>query len=279
MSENEVAAHNQRRKIEEISRSPVGSVIDNAVSIARPALALGSAVIVSGASASSGLAIAGGVVAGLGIVDWFRKLGAAKVNENLEALGQATEDALNRVENILREQGITIGEIKARIESQEFAEGMASASLQALRTTQEGRFKRMARILANGVKENDITQESTDDMMRAAVELKDADIMLLGEIHEIQRPFMKTQIWIDKPIAQKWNELSGYWQKYWNENQERYSGLPGMMLMGSFARLESLGMIAPGPNRSSASSPVAQSYFLLPEGARFYERLQEIPVD
>jgi len=46
--------------------------------------------------------------------------------------------------------------------------------------------------------------------------------------------------------------------------------------MGSFAKLESIELIAPGPNRSSASSPVASCYLLLPDGTRFYERLKEV---
>jgi hypothetical protein len=169
-------------------------------------------------------------------------------------------------------------ELRERIESLQtdpkFVEAISALALRAMHTSVKNRLKRLARIVVNGVKEDDLEPESLDDMMRAAVELKDADIMLLGEIYEMLRPFMYTQNWIDKQVAQKWNELAGYWQRYWNENHERYMGLSGMLLMGSFARLESLGMIAPGPNRSSASSPVAQCYFLLPEGACFYERLQ-----
>lgn len=110
-------------------------------------------MIASGASSATGITVAGSVVAGLGIVDWFRKLGAAKVNENLESLGQATEDALNRVERVLSEHGTSIDELKSRLNSQGFKDGMASASLQALRTAQSNRLKRLALILANGVRE------------------------------------------------------------------------------------------------------------------------------
>jgi hypothetical protein len=274
--ENEVAADNQLRRMEETSKSPVGGVIKNAASLARPALVVASAVFASGASAGSGLAVAGSVVAGLGIVDWFRKLGTAKVNENLEALGQATEDALSRVESVLREHGTNFDEIKARIESPGFREGMAGASLQALRTTQEDRLKRLARILANGVRENDLAPESLDDMMRAAVELKDADVRLLGEIHAMQHSLMASGEWESNQIAQKWNHLARLWQEYWNNNEPRFRGREGTVIMGSFARLESLGMIAPGPDRSSAASPVSSCYLLLPDGRKFYERLQEI---
>jgi hypothetical protein len=270
---NEVSADNQQRQYGEITKSPVGDVLQPGIAIAGPAVALSASLLPTG---SVGLAIAGSVVAGMGIVDWFRNLGSSKVSENLEILGQATEDALNRIENSLRLQGKSVEELRNRMDSDEFKTAMATASLQALRTTQRDRLERLALILANGVKDERVSGESIDDMMRAAVELKDADIWLLSEIYAMQSPFMNTQQWVNKPINQKWNDLSGYWQTYWTKNQNRYAGSSGISLMGSFARLESLGMIAPGPNRSSAMSPVAQCYFLLPDGARLYEWLQEI---
>lgn len=184
--DNEVAADNERRRMEKVSKSPVGAVVEEVISLARPTLAVVSALAVSGSSSATELTIAGGVVGGLGIVDWFRKLGSSKVNENLESLGQATEDALKRVEDTLLKQGKSIDEIKARIESQEFKDGMASASLQALRTTQQQRLTRLALILANGVKEGDLETESLDDMMRAAVELSDSDVNVLERIVQAQ---------------------------------------------------------------------------------------------
>lgn len=276
LPENEVAADNQRRRMEELSKSPVGGVIESAISVARPAVAVASALVTSGNTAT-GLAVAGSIIGGLGIVDWFRRLGSSKVDENLESLGQATEDALDRVANTLREHGTSMEEIKARIESNEFKDGMASAALQALRTTNINRLARMALLLANGVKEDDLEPESLDDMTRAAVELKDADLILLGEIYQMQISLLNSE-WIELQVNQRWNNLSRLWQEYWNKNQSRFNGYQGMLLMASFGRLESLGMIAPGPDRASAASPVASSYLLLPEGKKFYERLRVIAV-
>lgn len=216
------------------------------------------------------LAIAGGTS---NLLLKIRRLAGASYTSNLIY-------TVTAVRNDLADLYAKHAESRNRIESLQtdpaFAEAIAALALRAMHTSVKQRLERLARIVVNGVKDDDLESRSLDDMLRAAAELKDADIKLLGEIYEMQRPFMRTQGWIDKPIAQKWNELASYWQKYWNENEDRYAGLHGMMLMGSFARLESLGMIAPGPNRSSASSPVAQCYFLLPEGARFYARLQEI---
>jgi hypothetical protein len=264
--QNEVAADNERRRVEEASKSPVGGVLENAVSLARPALAAASAVIATGAAAGTGLAVAGSVVAGLGIVDWFRKLGHAKVNENLESLGQATEDALNRVELILLEHGTSIDEIRSRLNSQEFKDGMVSASLQALRTTQEERLKRLARILANGVRENDLVPESLDDMMRAAVDLKESDVLVLKVIYEDQSPLfgfehLATDYAVPK-VHDSWDRLIA-------------SGTLSLVRdRSSLGRLQSHGLIQQDFESRYGSNAVA--YILLREGKKFYERLREI---
>ena len=263
MFDSEVAADNQMREYDKLLQSAA----DEAVSKAGDALSVVAPV--------SGLPIIGGIAKWLGLAACIRRLGVPTVEENLDFLGSATEAELSRVERKLEAQGKSIDEIQSRMASAEFKEAIAAAVLQTQRTNQKTRLSRMALLIANGFAANELEPEKIDDMMRAAVELKDVDIRLLGDVYTMQSPFMGTQNWIDKPIGEKWNILSGYWQKYWDENKSRYLGLSGMKLMGSFARLESLGMIAPGPNRSSSSSPVAQCYFLLPDGARFYEWLQD----
>jgi DNA-binding transcriptional MerR regulator len=271
LPENEVAADNRRRRMEEISKSPIGGVIGNVISVARPALAVGSTVVTSGATVT-GLAVAGGIVGGLGIVDWFRRLGSSKVNENLESLGQATEEALSRVENTLRKHGTSIDEIKARIESPEFKNGIASASLQALRTTQRNRLNRMAFILANGVKEDDLEPENLDDMMRAAVELKDADVVLLGKIYESQKsilnePRMNPTNWFGQ-VQTRWNEFV---------DSGALDASKHLVYRSSLSRLESHGLIQKFREISTAGVGL-EPYALLVEGMKFYERLQEIAV-
>jgi len=268
--ENEVAADNQRRRMEEASKSPVGSVIGNAVSLASPALTVGSAVIASGASAGTGLAIAGGVVAGLGIVEWFRKLGASKFSENLEILGQATENALTRVEASLRVQGRTIDALKARIESQEFKNGMASASLQALRTTQDDRLKRMALILANGAKEGDLEPESLDDMMRAAVQLKEIDIQLLRRLYDSQAGLLASH----KSLSSEWSQQVALG---WSNSFSSLDSLDARGSRGSLARLQASGFIQEVRTMMTPTGRMGtQPFGLLPEGKKFYESLREI---
>lgn len=267
LTSNEVAAANQQRQAEELSQSPVGNLIESGLPVAGAAVSLGTALASGG---STCFVLAGSIVAGLGIVDWFRKLGTSKVNENLEALGKATEDALNRVERILLEHGTSIDDIKNRLNSQDFMDGIASASLQALRTTQADRLKRMALILANGVKEDDLKPESLDDMIRAAVELKDADIVILGKIYDSQATIfrqrgMNPTNWFSQ-IQSLWNEFI----KSGALNSSRH-----LVYRSSFSRLESHGLIQKFREISTAGVGL-EHYALLEEGKKFYERLQEI---
>jgi hypothetical protein len=264
---NEVAAANRQRRDEERSKSPIGSRIESVASLAAPAVVLGKSLTAGG---SAGLAVAGSIVAGMGIVEWFRKLGSSKVNENLEALGQATEDALSRVENILEQHGTAIDEIRRRLQSDEFRNAMASASLQALRTTQLERLQRLALILANGVRENDLPQESTDDMMRAAVELKGADILLLGKIYRSQNPMLGWR----NLNSQNWHgSIQGIWRTFVDSGN--LDAQDHLNYRSSLARLESLGFIQRVENVGMYG--VGQDlYALLMEGKKFYERLQEI---
>lgn len=271
--ENEVAADNQQRRVEEVSRPPVGGVVEDAISIARSALAFGAALAATGNTSATALAVAGGVVGGFGIVDLFRKLGNSKVNENLDALGQATEDALKRVENTLREHGTGIDEIKTRLDSKEFKDGMASASLQALRTTQEDRLRRMALILANGVKRNDLAPENLDDMMRAAVELKEADLILLGNLYKWQNHIL--------------NEKGMNPTKWYGDIQSAHQNLVNSRALNphehlnyrsSYLRLERLGLIQQITSINNLDGVGYELYALLKEGKKFYESLQEIAV-
>jgi len=268
---NEVQAANQIRRDEELSKSPVGSVIESGLPVAGAAVSLGTALVSGG---STGLIVAGSIVAASGIVDWLRKLGTSKVSENLEALGQATEDALNRLESALRTQGTTIDEIRLRLESKELKDAMASASLQALRTTQKDRLVRLSLVLANGLKENDLKPESTDDMMRAAVELKDTDILMLGKLYPLYKPLLDRMERARPGRPESVPNLHNEIQNIWHDFGRSLNPAEQLEYRGSFARLQSHGMIQ--QVTFSNSEVGREPYLLLKEGAKFYERLQEI---
>lgn len=269
---NEVSAANEQRRVEDLSRSPVGGVLGTGISGAGAAVALSASLVASGPAA---LTVAGSVVAGFGIVDWFRKLGTSKVSENLEELGKATEDALNRVENVLKEHGTAIDEIKRRLESHEFRNAMASASLQALRTTQRDRLKRLALVLANGVKDNCLDLESVDDMMRAAIELKDADLVMLGRLYNLWKPLLDRVARAKRDNPAYLPNLHDEFQTVWHSFGRSLNAAEQLEYRSTFARLQSYGMIQ---QVSFSNSEVGREpYVLLEVGARFYERLREIP--
>lgn len=270
---NEVSAVNEQRRNEDLGRSRVGDVLSAGASATGTAIAFGTSLVASG---PAGLVVAGSVVAGMGIVDWFRKHGTGKVEENLEALGQATEDAFNRVERVLAEQGKSIEEIQRRFESDDLKQAIASASLQALRTSNERRLRRLALILANGVKEKDLAPESTDDMMRAAIELKDVDIALLGKLYASQNRPLLLQV----RKGQSPDNWHGNIQTVWREfiesgalNREEH-----LSYRSSFSRLESAGLVQ-HVNDAGMYGVGFDPYALLLEGKRFYERLQEIGME
>lgn len=269
---NEVSAVNEQRRNEELSESPVGRMLESGSALAGAGVALGTSLV---AGNHVDLAMAGSVVAGMRIVGWFRKLGTSKVNENLEALGQATEDALERVEEALLNHGVSIDEIKERLESQAFRDSMANASLQALRTTQKERLKRLALILANGVKEGDASTESTDDMMRAAVELTRKDIFLLEAIYVRQQQILSDA---QKFPMQWYDNVRSDWQKWVVEDVAEYrQGTRSFFeLKASLSRLAAFGFIIAVPPIGTSNSPGADPYAILLEGKEFYERLQQI---
>lgn len=268
LPENEVAAANQQRRTEDLAKSTVGEAIGQVAVVTGPAISIASTLAVTGSSAAAGLTLAAGFISSLGLVDLFRKFGSTKVNENLEVLGQATEDALIRVEKNLSAQSVSVDEIKARIESEAFRDGMASAALQALRTTQKDRLQRMARILANGVKEKDLEPENFDDMMRAAAELQDADILLLGQIYQQQSMLLE-----HKGFSSEWSQQVGHqWVNSFATSETKH-----LSLRGSLSRLESLGFLGAIRTMITPNGSLAhQAYGLLPEGARFYKLLQDV---
>jgi hypothetical protein len=252
--DGELAALRHQREMESLSVSPgVNSVLDATANFADM---LG--------------------LPGAGLFRKALKSGQTPVETLLEQLETAAIDEIRRIWNCIEGQQMRLREFEGRLQSQEAQSVYLSAIFHGLRTSDPKKQSRLGILTINCIYANDVEPESLDEMMRAAVELKEADLMLLSDMYEMQSPFMRTDQWLNKQINERWNILSGYWQRYWDQNQARYRGLEGERLMGSFGKLEYLGLIAPGPNRSSASSPVASCYLLLPDGMRFYERHLEI---
>lgn len=258
---NEVAVDNQMRRAEMQSQSPVNRFLDGAESIAQ------AASIVTGSVAI------GSIARTFGIARRFTSgVGVATLEENLDHLGDATEAALSRVEKNLDAQGVRIGEIERRLNSNELLEGIKAATLQAQRTKDKKRLERMALILANGVAEDDLEPETLDDMMRAAVELREQDIVLLKKIFESQEGIIRRGV---RDSTNLYSDVQCAWGEFLKSGALR--DVSQLEYRSSLARLESHGLIQ---QISASQFGIGQEpYMLLEEGAEFVKRINTIGFD
>jgi len=260
---NEVAVDNQMRRAEKQSQSPVDHLLQGASSTAEAlSLATGSAI--------------GGIAKAFGIARRFTSgLGVATLDENLDHLGNATEAALSRVERNLEAQGVRVDEIERRLNSNELFEGIKAATLQAQRTKDKKRLERMALILANGVAEDDLGPERLDDMMRAAVELKDDDILVLDKLCREQAEIVSTT---GKTHGDLWpTDVQRNWQEHLFEH-----GIPGrsgqhyLDWRSSLVRLVAFGFLLPVQFNPTTNSPGHEPYGVSQQGFDFLQRLKAV---
>lgn len=189
--------------------------------------------------------------------------------------------ALTAVRDDLADLYAKHAELHKHIESLQtdprFADAIAALALRAMHTSVKDRLKRLARIVVNGVKEKDLEPESLDDMMRAAIELTDADIVLLNTICSSQGSLLERKL-----DPHSWfNEVQSCWRQFVNPGWNALA-IPGaldpsshLVYRSSFSRLESHGLIQKFRETHTATVGL-EPYALLEEGKKFYERLQEI---
>jgi hypothetical protein len=268
---NEVAALNELWRSDDRQNSSARDRIAHAVSIADPAISAGTAILATGGAGTVGLAIAGGVVAGLNLFDKFLRLGDSTVKENVRELAEAVEAGLSRLERICIENGKGVDELKAQLDGERFTEGTAILVLHALRTKNKKKLDRLAQVLVSGVANDDLEPETLDDMMRAGVELTESDIRLLGRLYKSQKHILKNLA--SRPFSYQWYEdVGAAWEGEFSRSERDHLGL-----RGSLMRLRSLGMIA--ETGANLNGEIAKQHFgLLLEGKKFYERLQEVAV-
>jgi hypothetical protein len=176
-----------------------------------------------------------------------RRLAGASYGSNLIYVITAVKDdlvSLSERHDELR------GRIASLPNDPEFAEAISALALRAMHTSVKARLKRLARIVVNGVKEDDLEPESLDDMMRAATELSDKDIGLLKEL-------------VEGPSPMDMNEA--------DRGRTDSAGR-----MGSIAKLQAVAFVQ---LRTPGLDQGANIVVLLPGGRKFYERLQEIAIE
>lgn len=162
-------------------------------------------------------------------------------------------------------------EIEERARSERAGEVLSNATLHVPRTNVDSRLRRLAHIFANGLESGDLEPESTDDMMRAAVELSGWDVLVLANMYETQGRIVTYGY-----SSHKWSEQIGV---IW-ENWHRIFGIAEgqhLRLRSALSRLQSAGFIAEIQTSFVKDGTLARQPFgLLEDGVRFFERIQEI---
>jgi hypothetical protein len=209
--------------------------------------------------------VAGGA---LGLLQKIRGLAGASYASNLVF-------TISAVRNDLADLYAKNAEHRNRIESLQtdptFAEAIAALALRAMHTSVKARLKRLARIVVNGVKEDDLEPESLDDMMRAAVELTGWDIVVLGKMYKSQ-----VQLLALRSFSHDWSTNIGHgwadWGDIFSLREDEH-----LKLRAALSRLQSHGLIAEAQTNFVKDGTLARQPFgLLPDGKKFCERLQEI---
>lgn len=185
---------------------------------------------------------------------------ANAVVEDVRRLYRLTDDIRRIVEENLRKK--------------EAGEVLANATLYVPRTNVEARLQRLAHIFANGVAASDLDPENTDDMMRAAVELKEIDIVLLRKIYDSQISLVTRQMRSPGIAPSGWH---GEIQQVWGDFANRGGLNPQEHLKyrSSLSRLASFGLIQQ-VDITNTYGVGLDIYALLVEGKTFCERIQEI---
>jgi hypothetical protein len=236
---------------EELSRTPGGEFAE----------IIGDLIALTGVAGP--LAIAGGAS---NLLLKVRKLAGASYASNLIF-------AITAVRNDLRTLYERHQELRERIEllqtDPKFAEAVSVLALRAMQTSVKGRLKRLARIVVNGVRQDDLESETLDDLMRAAVELKETDIILLEKIYMSQNPMLG----LKNLNSQNWHgSIQSVWRTFVDSGN--LNAQDHLNYRSSLARLESLGLIQRVENVGMYGVG-HDLYALLMEGKKFYERLQD----
>ena len=198
-----------------------------------------------------------------------RRLAGASYGSNLVY-------TISAVRNDLRTLYERCEGLRGRIDSlrtdPEFAEAISALALRAMHTSVKDRLRRLARIVVNGVKEGDLEAEGLDDMMRAAVELKDADMILLAKLYESQAGLLASH----KSLSSEWSQQVALG---WSNSFSFLDSPDARGSRASLARLQASGLIQEVRTVMTPTGGMGtQPFGLLPEGKKFYERLQEIAV-
>ncbi len=252
----ESAAALNRIENEELFSSPVSDLVSKVAVIGGTVAELAG---MSGAAAFGHLCLA------------LREIASAKDGSNLLYFSRAVVLDIRR----LYSQGEETRRIvEDNLRKKEAGEVLANATLHVPRTNVETRLQRLAHIFANGVRSGELEPESTDDMMRAAVELKETDVVLLARIYDSQISLVTQQLRAPGNAPTAWH---GNIQQVWGDFVHRGGLNPQEHLRyrSSLSRLASFGLIQQ-IDITNMYGVGLDIYALLVEGKIFCERIKEI---
>ena len=130
--------------------------------------------------------------------------------------------------------------------------------------------QRLARIVVNGVRDNDLAEESLNDLLRAATDLTEQDVHVLKTVAAEQREYSAQQIYLLSTSDGTINLPRELWQilikKFISpENQ--------LIIRSSLVRLQALGF---GTEIQTMESVWYPRFVVSPDGEKFLTRLRDL---
>jgi hypothetical protein len=209
-------------------------------------------------------------VPGAGLFAKALKSGQTPVEKVVEQIEKGAYAEIARIWKHLEGQDTKLTEFNERLQIQEAKNAYLSAVLHGLRTSDPKKQSCLGALTVNCIYLNDLKPESLDDTMRAAIELKREDVIILGNLYEWQNQILSER----GMTPQKWHGDIQQAQRRLIDSRV-LNATEHLTYKSSYARLEALGLI----QRETSAGDYGvgyELYVLLMEGKKFYERLQEV---
>jgi hypothetical protein len=212
-------------------------------------------------------------VPGAGLFARVLKSGQTPIERVVEQVENGAYVEIARIRKHHEEQDVRLGEhdmrlkeFEARLLSQGAKSAYLGAVLNGLRSSDPKKHFRLGGLTVNCVYANELTPESLDEMMRAAVELNEADVLFLANIYNAQNMLLRDSELADEKRLEK---LIGQWP---NEQPTPFGRATIISRnRGAVARLQAHAFVQ---FRTPGAGAGGELVFLLRDGATFHERLR-----
>jgi len=196
----------------------------------------------------------------------LKGIAADKDETNLIYFGEKVVSDIGDLYRIYKELKDQLDEV---LRSNRFGIVMANATLHVPRANDQRCLKLLSLVIANSVKANDLDAAALDEMMRAAIELREQDIDLLRKIYKSQEGIIRRGV---RDSTHLYSEVQSAWGEFLKSGALR--GVDQLTYRSSLARLESHGLVQ---QISASQFGIGEEpYMLLEEGAEFVKRIEAI---